>query len=122
MRYTDAPAPHAHVRVPAAPVDPAPQHTPLPVPTPRDVFGDAWPEDDGPDEPEGLDKVRLGAVIARGLVNDAMETLPDLRHAEPDENLRVEYWYAEGLAAQAWQQLQKIITTIDGLQKKAKKP
>lgn len=107
----------------------APHHVPLPRPTPRDVFGpptpvvvpwsaDAWPEDDGPDEPVGLDKVLLSAVIARGLANEAMETLPDLRRAEDDEGRRIEIHYAEGLAAQAWQQLQRLITTIEGLQKR----
>lgn len=97
----------------------APRHVPLPRPTPRDVFGpDAWPEDDGPDELVGLDKVHLSATIARGLVNEAMETLPDLRRAEDDETRRVELHYAEGLAAQAWQQLQRLTITIEGLQKR----
>jgi hypothetical protein len=98
-------------------------------PTPRDVFGppapvvvpwssDEWPEDDGPDELVGLDAVHLAATIARGLVNEAMETLPDLRRAEDDENRRIELHYAEGLAGQAWQQLQKLTITIEGLQKR----
>lgn len=102
---------------------PAPRHAPLPqpvtTPTPRDVFGpDAWPEDDGPDELVGLDKVHLSVTIARGLVNEAMETLPDLRRAEGDEDRRVELHYAEGLAGQAWQHLQRLMTTIEGLQKR----
>jgi len=101
----------------------APRHVPLPrpvttTPTPRDVFGpSAWPEDDGPDAPVGLDAVHLSAVIARGLVNEVMETLPDLRRAEDDETRRIELHYAEGLAAQAWQQLHRLITTTEGLQK-----
>lgn len=101
----------------ATTVSPSPLHVPLP--TPRDVFGpDAWPEDDGPDELIGLDKVHLSATIARGLVNEAMETLPDLRRAEDDEDRRIELHYAEGLAGQAWQHLQRLITTIEGLQKR----
>ena len=63
----------------------------------------------------GLDKVRLSAYVARGMVNEVMETLPDLRHAEDDEGRRIELLYAEGLAAQAWQQLHRLMTTIDGL-------
>lgn len=93
------------------------------APTPRDVFGpDAWPEDAGPDELVGLDKVHLSAVIARGTVNEAMETLPDLRRAETDEGRRVELHYAEGLAGQAWQQLQKLTDVIETLRATAARP
>ncbi|MFD6091305.1 hypothetical protein ACFWGN_04195 [Oerskovia sp. NPDC060338] len=99
-------------------------------PTPRDLFGPDDPipfeltaldeehegheEFDGDDDllPPSLRNLRLVAEIARGVINGVMDDLAELRRAETDEDVRLDYVSAENYAGQAWAQTSHLIRTL----------
>lgn len=99
-------------------------------PTPRDLFGPDDPipftltaldeEHEGHEEfdidadlfPPGLHVLRLQTEIARGVINAVMDDLAELRRAETDEDVRLDYVSAENYAGQAWAQTSHLIRTL----------
>ena len=95
-------------------------------PTPLDLYG-PLPTDPVPFElhegheefdidadlfPPGLHVLRLQTEIARGVINAVMDDLAELRRAETDEDVRLDYVSAENYAGQAWAQTSHLIRTL----------